>query len=400
MPLDPGSLRSQPIADLVQLARGFQIENPSSLRKPDLVAALVRESGGSSVTDGSGVLEILPDGFGFLRAPEYAFLPGPDDIYVSPSQIRRFNLRNGDLVRGQIRAPKENERYVALIKVEQVNGLDAEAARDKVLFENLTPVWPTRRLRLGDADAVVKPLDTFTPMGFGQRAIIVGPPRSGRTTVLRSLAQALAAQHPEATLVVALLAERPEEVTEVQRAVKAIHVATTFDEPDARHVQVADMAIERAKRLVELRQDVIVLVDSLTRLARAAQTVVPSTGRTLPGGLDVAAAQRVRRFLGAARAVEEGGSLTVIGVVDAAEASEADASLATELRGAANLEIHLAAPSGVGLHEPFPCIIPSRSATLREELLLAPAELTRARSERAALNGVRKSLDNHSATGN
>jgi transcription termination factor Rho len=380
MPLDPGSLRSQPIADLVQLARGYNIENPSSLRKPDLVSALLRESGGSNgIADGSGVLEILPDGFGFLRAPEYAFLHGPDDIYVSPSQIRRFNLRSGDSVSGQVRAPKENERYYALIKVEKVNGLDAEAARDKVLFENLTPVWPTRRLRLGTADPVAQAVDRYTPMGFGQRALVVGPPRSGRTSVVRALAQALAAQHPEATLMVVLIAERPEEATELQRAVKAVHVASTFDEPDTRHVQVADMAIERAKRLVELRKDVIVLVDSLTRLARAAQTVTAPSGRVLPGGLDAAAAQRVRRFLGAARAAEEGGSLTVIGVLDAAESSEADASLAAELRGAANLELHLERNEGGA----FPSVVAMRSATLREELLLSSAELEAARAARS-----------------
>ncbi len=380
MPPDPGSLRSQPIADLVHHARAVNIENPSSLRKPELVAAILRESGSAAI-DGSGVLEILPDGFGFLRAPEYAFLPGADDIYVSPSQIRRFNLRTGDLVSGQTRSPKENERYFALIKVEKVNGLDAESARDKALFENLTPIWPQRRLRIGGAP-LARLLDLHAPMGFGQRGLILGPPRSGRTTVIRALAQAFATQHNDATLMVVLLAERPEEVTEIQRNVRAVHLATTFDEPEARHVQVADIAIDRAKRLVELRRDVIVLVDSLTRLARAAHTVLPATGRQLAGGLDAAAVQRVRRVLGAARAAEEGGSLTVIGVLDADE-GPSDASLLAELRGTANLEIRLLGnqidPAGN-----FPSLCGARTGTLREELLRAPDELARARAARAA----------------
>jgi transcription termination factor Rho len=383
MPLDLGALRSQSIADLVQAARSRSIENPSSLRKPELVAALLRASPPGTPIDGGGVLEILPDGFGFLRAPEYGYLAGPDDIYVSPSQIRRFNLRNGDLVTGQSRAPKENERYFALVKVERVNGVDAEAARDKVLFENLAPQWPTRRLALArEGSALARLMDLYTPVGLGQRALVVGPPRSGRSTVLATLARAVVATRPDAALFTVLIAERPEEAAELAQALPGDVVTTTFDEPETRHVQVVDMVIERAKRLVENGRDAVVLVDSLTRLARAAHASAPASGRTLPGGLDASAVQRVRRLLGAARAVAEGGSLTVVGVLDAATCGQADAALLAELRGAANLELHLTEPGDVA-----PTIDVAGSGTLREDLMLAPSALTALKQTRAKAAG-------------
>ncbi|MFZ5481506.1 MAG: transcription termination factor Rho [Myxococcota bacterium] len=384
MPTDLGSLRSQSIADLVQTARALNVENASSLRKPDLVAAILREKGGAASSDGDGVLEILPDGFGFLRVPEYSFLPGQDDIYVSPSQIRRFNLRTGDLVSGQVRAPKENERYFALIKVERVNGLDPEQARDKVLFENLTPIWPRRRLALGD-DVACRLVGRVAPLGFGQRALVLGPPRAGRTSLLRALATGIAGNNRGVTVIVSLLAERPEEVTEFEREVPGTLLATTFDEPDTRHVQVADMVIERAKRLVEHRKDVVVLVDSLTRLARAAHATAAPGGRELAGGLEAGAVQRVRRLFGAARAVDEGGSLTVIAVLDADTGVAADAMLVAELRAAANCELRLDA--AVAERRVYPALDVARSGTLREEVLLGADELAEARAFRRATGG-------------
>jgi transcription termination factor Rho len=399
-PTDLGSLRSQPIADLVQTARALNVENASSLRKPDLVAAILREKGGHASSDGDGVLEILPDGFGFLRVPEYAFLPGQDDIYVSPSQIRRFNLRTGDLVSGQVRAPKENERYFALIKVERVNGIDPEQAREKVLFENLTPVWPRRRLRLGDSPTC-RLVEKVAPIGFGQRALVLGPPRAGRTALLRALATDIAAANKGVLVMIALLAERPEEVTEFEREVPGTLLATTFDEPDARHVQVADMVIERAKRLVEHRKDVVVLVDSLTRLARAAHATAQPGGRELAGGLDAGAVQRVRRLFGAARAVEEGGSLTVVAVLDADTGVASDATLVSELRGAANCELRLDA--ALAERRVHPALDIARSGTLREEVLLQPDDLAAARAFRAAADGsteaALRSLDKPAAAG-
>lgn len=382
MPLDLGALRGQTIADLVQMARARAIENPSSLRKPELVAAILRAAAPGTPIDGSGVLEILPDGFGFLRAPEYGFLAGPDDIYVSPSQIRRFNLRNGDLVTGQSRAPKENERYFALVKVETVNGVDAESARDKVLFENLAPTWPTRRLALArEGTPLARLLDLYVPVGLGQRGLIVGEPRSGRSTTLATVARAVAATRPDVLVFTLLIAERPEDVAELQQQLPGHVVATTFDEPDARHVQVADMVIERAKRLVENGRDVVVLVDSLTRLARAAHAVAPTGGRVLPCGLDASAVHRVRRVLGAARALAEGGSLTLLGVLDAASCGPTDAALLAELRGAANLELHVAHDgNGPGLDL-------AQSATLREELLFSPTDLLALKATRARAGG-------------
>jgi transcription termination factor Rho len=359
MPLDLGSLRSQSIAELIQTARKSNIENASSLKKQDLVAAILRESG-SAASDGTGVLEILPDGFGFLRAPEYSFLPGSDDVYVSPSQIRRFNLRTGDLVGGQVRAPKESERYFALIKVESVNGDPPEHAREKALFENLTPVWPRRRLFVDDPG--LRLLGLLAPVGFGQRALVSGAQRSGRSQLLRRLAHSIARAHPTAALFVVLVAERPEEVTEIERTVPGVVLATTFDEPDARHVQVAEMAIERGKRLVEHRRDVVILFDSLDRFAAAAGGGAAA--------LDPTALLRVRRVLGAARELEEGGSLTLFAAADA------DGALARAVSDATTCEIHLDAE--VARTGAWPALDLRRTGTLRPELLQSAEEGARA----------------------
>jgi transcription termination factor Rho len=382
MPLDLGSLRSQSIAELIQTARTCNIENASSLKKQDLVAAILRETGGVT-SDGSGVLEILPDGFGFLRAPEYSFHPGSDDVYVSPSQIRRFNLRTGDLVGGQVRAPKENERYFALIKVERVNGDPPESAREKVLFENLTAVWPRRRLLL--ADPSLRMLSACAPVGFGQRALVVGSPRSGRSTLLTRLARDIAATHPDVALFVVLVAERPEEVTEAERTVPGVVLASTFDEPDTRHVQVAEMAIERAKRLVEHRRDVVVLFDSLDRYALA-------TGAP-PDGLDATALLRVRRVFGAARECEEGGSCTLFATADTGGA------VAAALRDAATCEIRLdgeLARRGV-----WPALALEETGTLRAERLQTPddAALTERLRRAGSADAARALLDKAAAAG-
>ncbi len=366
MPLDLGSLRSQSIAELIQTARTCNIENASSLKKQDLVAAILRETGGAT-SDGSGVLEILPDGFGFLRAPEYSFHPGSDDVYVSPSQIRRFNLRTGDLVGGQVRAPKENERYFALIKVERVNGDPPESAREKVLFENLTPVWPRRRLRL--EDPALRLLVATAPVGFGQRALVVGPPRSGRTTLLQRLATEIARAHPDAALFVVLIAERPEEVTEAERTVPGTVLATTFDEPDTRHVQVAEMAIERAKRLVEHRRDVVMLFDSLDRFAAAAGgTGAP--GSYGGGPLDPGALLRVRRVFGAARECEEGGSLTLFATADVD--AQGGGPVAHALGSAATCELRLDAE--MARRGIWPALDLAHTGTLRADRLQTPEE--------------------------
>lgn len=368
MPLDPGSLRSLPLPELLQTARQLSVENASSMRRQELVAAILRESGGSSNDGGEGVLEILPDGFGFLRAPEYAFAPGADDIYVSPSQIRRFNLRTGDVVRGQVRAPKENERYFALIKVEAVNGENPEAVRDKVLFDNLVPVRPTRHLEIATDTVDTKLIEAVAPLRFGQRVAIVAGPRTGRTTLLTEIAQGLHQHHPKLSVLAVAVAERPEDVTELQRLIPGEVAATTFDEGDVRHLQVADMGIERAKRRVERREDVVVLLDSASRLVRAAAGAVAPSGRAV-GGVDVAALHRIKRLLAAGRAVEEGGSLTLIYVVDPNDA------FASELLGLETARIVLDPERAAAFR--WPTIDPLRSWSAGTETTIDPA--TRAR---------------------
>lgn len=326
IPTDPAVLRGLPLHDLVSAARSLNIENASSLRRQELIAALLRAGNPSATSDGGGVLEILPDGFGFLRAAEYGYLPGADDIYVSPSQIRRFNLRTGDSVRGQMRGPKENERYFALIKVEAINGENPDASRERVFFDNLTAIHPHRRLTLGvgsTGDNPVRLLDSEAPLGFGQRSFLRAFGRAGVGPVRDAIAVGIRRNHPRVALFTVLIAERPEDVTEAQRTLPGEIAATTFDEPESRHLQVAEMVIERAKRAAEARGDAVVILDSVSRLVRAAAGAVPASGR-LVGGVDAAIIQRTRRLLAAGRAIEEGGSLTLVSVLDDADAITAE----------------------------------------------------------------------------
>ncbi|MBI4714385.1 MAG: transcription termination factor Rho, partial [Nitrospirae bacterium] len=337
-------LKEKNIGDLTALARDMNIEGAAGLRKQDLIFAILQaQSEKNGFITGEGVLETLPDGFGFLRAPDYNYLPGPDDIYVSPSQIRRFNLRTGDTVSGQIRPPKESERYFALLKVESVNFEDPEVARDKILFDNLTPIFPLEKLKLesNPEDFSTRVMELITPIGKGQRGLIVAPPRTGKTMLLQSIAKAIAHNHPEVVLIVLLIDERPEEVTDMQRQVKGEVVSSTFDEPPQRHVQVAEMVSEKAKRLVEHNKDVVILLDSITRLARAYNTVVPPSGKVLSGGLDSNALQRPKRFFGAARNIEDGGSLTIIATALVDTGSRMDDVIFEEFKGTGNMELHL-----------------------------------------------------------
>ncbi len=371
-------LKETKIKDLTAMAKSFKIEGASGLRKQELIFALLQaqtERNGSIY--GQGVLETLPDGFGFLRAPDYNYLPGPDDIYVSPSQIRRFNLRTGDTVAGQIRPPKEGERYFALLKVEAVNFGDPEESRDKILFDNLTPLYPTKRIVLENEpdNYCVRIMDMMTPIGFGQRGLIVSAPRTGKTMLLQDIANSLTNNHKDAILIVLLIDERPEEVTDMARSVNAEVVSSTFDEPPQRHVQVAEMVIEKAKRLVEHKKDVIVLLDSITRLARAYNTVVPPSGKILSGGVDSNALHRPKRFFGAARNVEEGGSLTIIATALVDTGSRMDEVIFEEFKGTGNMEIHL--DRKLSDKRVFPAIDINRSGTRKEELLLDPETLNR-----------------------
>jgi transcription termination factor Rho len=349
------------------------------MRKQDLIFAILQaQAEMSGLIYGEGVLEILPDGFGFLRTQDYNYLPGPDDIYVSPSQIRRFNLRTGDTVSGQIRPPKDNERYFALLKVEAINYEEPEAARDKILFDNLTPIYPDRRINLETTsdNYSTRVMDLLTPIGFGQRGLIVAPPRTGKTMLLQNIANAVAKNHRDAYLIVLLIDERPEEVTDMQRNVRAAEVvSSTFDEPAQRHVQVAEMVIEKAKRLVEHRRDVVILLDSITRLARAYNTVVPPSGKILSGGLDSNALHRPKRFFGAARNIEQGGSLTIIATALIETGSRMDEVIFEEFKGTGNMEIHL--DRKLADRRIFPAIDINRSGTRKEELLLPPEDLNR-----------------------
>jgi len=371
-------LKHKKINDLTSLARDLSVEGAAGMRKQDLIFAILQaQVEKNGVISGGGVLEILPDGFGFLRAQDYNYLPGPDDIYVSPSQIRRFNLRTGDTIAGQIRPPKEGERYFALLKVETVNFEDPAVARDKILFDNLTPLYPDQRLKLeADSDNYsARIMDLMTPVGMGQRGLIVAAPRTGKTMLLQNLANSIATNHPEVVLIVLLIDERPEEVTDMQRSVKAEVVSSTFDEPAQRHIQVAEMVLEKAKRLVEHKRDVVILLDSITRLARAYNTVVPASGKILSGGLDANALQRPKRFFGAARNIEEGGSLTIIASALIDTGSRMDEVIFEEFKGTGNMEIHL--ERKLVEKRIFPSIDINRSGTRKEELLLPPEDLNR-----------------------
>jgi transcription termination factor Rho len=371
-------LKDKKISELTQMAKKFNIEGAAGMRKQELIFALLQaQLEKDGLIYGEGVLEILPDGFGFLRAPDYNYLPGPDDIYVSPSQIRRFNLRTGDTVAGQIRQPKESERYFALLKVEAVNYEDPEIARDKILFDNLTPLYPERKMKLetSDDNYSTRIMDLLTPIGFGQRGLIVSPPRSGKTMLLQFIANSITTNHKDIVLIVLLIDERPEEVTDMERSVRGEVVSSTFDEPAERHVQVAEMVIEKAKRLVEHKKDVIILLDSITRLARAYNSVMPPSGKVLSGGVDSNALQRPKRFFGAARNIEGGGSLTIIATALVDTGSRMDEVIFEEFKGTGNMELQL--DRRLADKRLFPAIDIKKSGTRKEELLLPKEVLNR-----------------------
>jgi len=371
-------LKRKKISELTLLAKEFKIDGAAGMRKQELIFALLQaEIERTGLIFGEGTLEILPDGFGFLRAPTYNYLPGPDDIYVSPSQIRRFNLRTGDTVSGQIRQPKETERYFALLKVEAVNYEDPEVAREKILFDNLTPLYPDRKINLETTsdNYSMRIMDLLTPIGFGQRGLIVSPPRSGKTMLLQAIANSLSANHKDIVLFVLLIDERPEEVTDMERSVKGEVISSTFDEPAERHVQVAEMVIEKAKRLVEHKKDIVILLDSITRLARAYNSVMPPSGKILSGGVDSNALQRPKRFFGAARNIEGGGSLTIIATALVDTGSRMDEVIFEEFKGTGNLEIQL--DRRLADKRVFPAIDIKKSGTRKEELLLDEDTLTR-----------------------
>jgi transcription termination factor Rho len=376
-----GELKLKKISELTNLAKEYNVEGISGLRKQELIFAILKahakESEKNGNVRGSGVLEVLPDGFGFLRAPDYNYLPGPDDIYVSPSQIRRLNLRTGDVVEGQVRSPKEGERYFALLKVDTVNFESPEVARDKTLFDNLTPLHPNERLKLerNRDNYSVRIMDIISPIGKGQRGLIVAPPRTGKTILVKEIANSIVKNHKEAILIVLLIDERPEEVTDMARSVNAEVISSTFDEPPQRHIQVAEMVLEKAKRLVEHKRDVVILLDSITRLARAYNTVVPPSGKILSGGVDSNALHRPKRFFGAARNIEEGGSLTIIASALVETGSRMDEVIFEEFKGTGNMEIVL--DRKLADRRVFPAIDINRSGTRKEELLLTPEELNR-----------------------
>ena len=375
------ALKSKPISELVRMAEALGVENMGRSRKQDIIFSLLKAHGrkGEDIY-GDGVLEILQDGFGFLRSADGSYLAGPDDIYISPSQIRRFNLRTGDTISGLIRPPKDGERYFALLKVGEINFDSPDSARGKVLFENLTPFHPTKRLKLergngSTEDLTARAIDLVAPIGKGQRGLIVSPPKAGKTMLLQNIATSITWNHPEVILIVLLIDERPEEVTEMQRTVKGEVVSSTFDEPAARHVQVAEMVIEKAKRLVEHKKDVVILLDSITRLARAYNTVIPSSGKVLTGGVDANALQRPKRFFGAARNIEEGGSLTILATALIDTGSKMDDVIYEEFKGTGNSEIHL--DRRIAEKRIFPAIHINRSGTRKEELITEPGELAK-----------------------
>jgi transcription termination factor Rho len=378
MSMNLAELKEKTIAELTSIARTLNVVGSSGLRKQEMIFKILEaQTEKNGLIFAEGVLEILPDGFGFLRAPDYNYLPGPDDIYVSPSQIRRFDLRTGDTVSGQVRPPKEGERYFALLKVEAVNFENPELVKEKILFDNLTPLFPNQRFRLETSgeEISMRIMDLITPLGKGQRGLIVSPPRTGKTVLLQKIAGSITKNHPEVVLIVLLIDERPEEVTDFQRSVKAEVVSSTFDEPATRHVQVAEMVIEKAKRLTEHKRDVVILLDSITRLGRAYNTIVPPSGKVLSGGVDSNALQRPKRFFGAARNIEEGGSLTIIATALIDTGSRMDDVIFEEFKGTGNMELHL--DRRLVDKRLFPSIDIFRSGTRREELLLSPTELNK-----------------------
>ncbi len=380
-------LKKSSIVDLTKLAHDFNIEGASGLRKQDLIFAILEANAAQNgQIYGSGVLETLPDGFGFLRAPDYNYLPGPDDIYVSPAQIRRFGLRTGDTVAGQIRPPKEGERYFALLKVNEINFEETEGQKEKILFDNLTPLYPEKKLNLATApeEYATRIIDLLCPIGMGQRALIVAPPRTGKTILLQKIANAITTNHPEIVLIVLLIDERPEEVTDMQRNVRGEVISSTFDEQATRHVQVAEMVIEKAKRLVEHKRDVVILLDSITRLARAYNAVVPPSGKILSGGVDSNALHKPKRFFGAARNIEEGGSLTIIGTALIDTGSRMDEVIFEEFKGTGNMELVL--DRKLVERRIFPAMDINKSGTRREELLLGEDDLQRIWLLRKVLN--------------
>ena len=371
-------LKEKKSNELTVIAKSLNVEGASSLRKQELIFAILNaQTEKNGMIFGEGVLETLADGFGFLRAPDYNYLPGPDDIYVSPSQIRRFNLQTGDTVAGQIRPPKEGERYFALLKVETVNFESPEVAREKTLFDNLTPLYPEEKLTLETTpeNMPMRIMELVAPIGKGQRGLIVAPPRTGKTMLLQNIANSIAENHPEVYLIVLLIDERPEEVTDMQRSVKGEVISSTFDEPATRHVQVAEMVIEKAKRLVEHKRDVVILLDSITRLARAYNTVLPPSGKILTGGVDANALQKPKRFFGAARNIEEGGSLTIIATALVDTGSKMDEVIFEEFKGTGNMELHL--DRKLVEKRTFPAIDINKSGTRKEELLIDKASLNR-----------------------
>jgi transcription termination factor Rho len=371
-------LKNKKIKELTQMAKSLNIDGAAGMRKQELIFALIQSQiEKNGLIYGEGTLEILPDGFGFLRAPSYNYLPGPDDIYVSPSQIRRFNLRTGDIISGQIRQPKESERYFALLKVEAVNYEDPEVAREKILFDNLTPLYPNRKINIeNDAENYsMRIMDLMIPIGFGQRGLIVSPPRAGKTMLLQNIANSIIASHKEVIPFVLLIDERPEEVTDMERTVRAEVISSTFDEPAERHVQVAEMVIEKAKRLVEHKKDVVILLDSITRLARAYNSVMPPSGKILSGGVDSNALQRPKRFFGAARNIEEGGSLTIIATALIDTGSRMDEVIFEEFKGTGNMEIQL--DRRLADKRVYPAFDIKKSGTRKEELLLSEDILNR-----------------------
>jgi transcription termination factor Rho len=386
--LDISELKEMSISKLTNIAKELDVPGATGMRKQELIFKILQaQTEKSGLIFSEGVLETLPDGFGFLRAPEYNYLPGPDDIYVSPSQIRKFDLRTGDTISGQIRPPKEGERYFALIKVEAINFETPDLARDKVFFDNLTPLYPDEQLKMETTNPdhlSGRVIDLVTPIGKGQRGLIVAPPRTGKTVLLQTIANSITENHPEVTLIVLLIDERPEEVTDMQRSVNGEVISSTFDEPASRHVQVADMVIEKAKRLVEHGRDVVILLDSITRLARAHNAVVPPSGKILSGGVDSNALQRPKRFFGAARNIEEGGSLTIIATALVETGSRMDDVIFEEFKGTGNMEIHL--DRKLSDKRVFPAIDLQKSGTRKEELLIQRKDLDRIWVLRRVLN--------------